>query len=106
VPTLSDKGLTGAKRRHVLKGGMVILVFGQAVYKENMAGLWHRWTESLEHVDEKEQLLEELEHNAVVPPFMSSLLSAAMHPGSLSSPHTFLQAGLHCPAMPPMRNWS
>ena len=46
VPTLSDKGLTEAKRRRGLEGGMVILVFGRAVLKGNKAVLRHRWTES------------------------------------------------------------
>jgi len=61
APTLSDKGLTEAKRRRVLEGGTVIV--GRAAFKEYVAGLRRGWTESLEHVDEEEQLSKELERD-------------------------------------------
>lgn len=61
MPTLSDKGLTEAKRRRVLEGGTVIV--GRAALKEYMAGLRRGWTESLERVDEEEQLSKALERD-------------------------------------------
>ena len=61
APTLSDKGLTEAKRRRLLEGGTVIV--GRAAFKEYAAGLRRGWTESLERVDDEEQLSNELERD-------------------------------------------
>lgn len=61
APTLSDKGLTEAKRRRALEGGTVIV--GRPAFKEYMAGLRRGWMESPERVDEDEQLSRELEHD-------------------------------------------
>jgi len=44
-----------------LEGGTVIV--GRPAIKEYMAGLRRGWTESLERVDEDEQLSRELEHD-------------------------------------------
>ena len=61
VPTLPGKGLTEAKQRRVLEGGTVIV--GRAAFKEYMSGLRRGWTESLERVDDEEQLSKELERD-------------------------------------------
>ena len=51
--------MTEAKRRRVHEGGIVIV--GRPAFKEYMAGFRRGWTESLERVDEEEQLSRELE---------------------------------------------
>jgi import inner membrane translocase subunit TIM54 len=61
VPTLSNKGLTEARRSRTLEGGTIIV--GRPAFKEYVAGLRRGWTESLERLDEDEQLSRELEHD-------------------------------------------
>ena len=80
MPALSDKGLTEAKRRRVLEGGTVIV--GRAALKEYMAGLRRGWTESLERVDEEEQLSTELERDA----HFDEPEEVSLAPSSWSSP--------------------
>jgi hypothetical protein len=46
--------LREARRCRMLED--LTFIVGQVAFKEYMARLWRRWTESLEHIDREEQL--------------------------------------------------
>ncbi|KAI0312086.1 inner membrane protein import complex subunit Tim54-domain-containing protein [Amylostereum chailletii] len=59
MPQLATSSTPEEKRRRLLEGGTIVV--GRPTFKEYMAGLHRGWTESLEKVDEEEQLSRQLE---------------------------------------------